>query len=80
MRTPALVLSAAFEESVSLSFLTEVVQHMKPINGSLAIAPARMVKGDRDSIGSGLLILVNTCFHEDFIPAAFKLAVIRRLS
>lgn len=76
------VLSAVFEDfkPVSLTLLSEVVQHMKPTNCPLDIVPARIVKEVfNTAIGSSLLTLINLCLSLGCVPAAFKHAVVRPL-
>ena len=73
--------SAVFEqfETISLSSLTKVVSGLKPTNCPLDIIPAKFLKEVFSSVGSSLLVFINTCLSSGSVPAAFKHAVVRPL-
>lgn len=73
--------SAVFEqfETISLSSLTKVVSGLKPTNCPLDIIPATFLKEVFSSVGSSLLVFINTCLSSGSVPAAFKHTVVRPL-
>lgn len=73
--------SAVFEqfETISLKYFAKVVSGMKPTNCPLDIIPAKFLKEVFNSVGSSLLIFINTCLSSGSVPAAFKHAVVRPL-
>ncbi|KAM9313572.1 uncharacterized protein KZ484_025051 [Pholidichthys leucotaenia] len=73
--------SAVFEqfELVSLSSLTDIVKSLKPTNCSLDVVPAGILKRVFNTVGPGLLVFINSCLSSEFVPPAFKHAVVRPL-
>ena len=70
--------SAVFE-IISLSSLTKVVSGLKPTNCPLDIIPAKFLKEVFSSVGSSLLVFINTCLSSGSVPTAFEHAVVRPL-
>ncbi|XP_032366676.1 LOW QUALITY PROTEIN: uncharacterized protein LOC116685831 [Etheostoma spectabile] len=66
-------------ETISLLSFTKVVSGMKPTNCPLDIIPAKFLKEVLSSIGSSLLVFINTCLSSGSVPAAFKHALVRPL-
>jgi len=66
-------------ETVSLSYLTKVVQQMKPSNCPLDIIPSRLFKEVFPTIGPLILDFINSSLLSGCFPAAFKHAVVQPL-
>ena len=66
-------------EPISISFLSEVVHHMRPTNCPLDCIPSRLLKDVFDTVGPCMLSLINSCLISGCVPAAFKHAVVQPL-
>lgn len=63
----------------SLSFLTELVQHIKPTKCLLHVVPAKMLKEAFDMVEPCLHAFIISYLSSASVPAAFKHAVVRNL-
>jgi len=64
-------------EPISLSFLEEIVLHMKSTNCPMDFIPTKLLKEVFTTVGPFLLVLINKCLSSGFVPAEFKHAVVR---
>ena len=66
-------------EPVSLALLTDIVTHLRPTNCASDHIPSHLLKDVFDSVGTSILLLMNTCLSSGHVPAAFKHAVVQPL-
>lgn len=66
-------------EPVSFSSLSEVVHHLRSINCPLDSIPSRLLKEVFNTVGSSILVLINTSLMSGCVPAAFIHAVVQPL-
>ena len=66
-------------EPISISFLSEVVHHLRPTNCPSNRIPASHLKEVFDTVGPCIMLLINTCLLSGSVPAAFKHAVVQPL-
>lgn len=64
---------------MSLSLLSEVIQHLRPTYCPLDSIPSRLLKELFNVIGPCILVLINSSFSSGCVPAAFKHAVVQPL-
>lgn len=66
-------------EPVSLSFLSDILAHMKPATCSLDFIPSRFLKEVFNTVGPSILSIINSSLSEGVFPSAFKHAVVQPL-
>ena len=66
-------------EQVSLSALTDIVQHLRPSHCPLDSIPPRLFKDVFHIIGPCVMDLINSSLMSGCVPAAFKHAVVQPL-
>ena len=73
--------SAVFHqfEPVSLSTLTEIVEHLRPANCPSDSIPSHLFKEVFSSVQSFILLLINRCLSSGCVPSSFKHATVQPL-
>ena len=66
-------------EPISISFLSEVVHHLRPTNCPSDSITVSLLKEVFDTVGPCIMSLINTSLLSGSVPAAFKHAVVQPL-
>ena len=64
---------------ISLSFLSDIIAHMKPTTCSLDAIPTKFLKEVIDIVGPSILLIINSSLESGLFPSIFKHAVVQPL-
>ena len=77
--SPPLTTTFGQFEPISIALLRDIITHLRPTSCPSDCIPSHLLKEVFDSVGTSILLFMNTCLSSGHVPAAFKHAVVQPL-